>query len=110
MIERSSLKCKNCENPAIFGIICVNPKIFHNNLYCEIHKRENDINLVENKCKSCRLICVLDNDNYCNSCNPTKLEKYNNPPYKIVNSNYIFEIPNGIYKTNNYIIFKSLNI
>ena len=37
-------------------------------LRCEIHKKDDDKNIIERRCSSCNLICMLT-DNLCNDCN-----------------------------------------
>ena len=115
MIKRSFAKCKNCKNPAIFGIN-------YTNLYCETHKRDIDINLVENECKSCKLISILNKDNLCEYCNPlifktARLAKQNalmnyldcinlkgNSTDKTVNPSCGLERPDRVFETNEFIL------
>lgn len=63
MIKRPNGKCIQCKSPAIYGS---NFTAQH----CEEHKEEHKQNLVERNCRSCNLIMILDNDNYCEYCNP----------------------------------------
>ena len=63
MIRKSTAKCKDCKELAIWG----------NNLtpvHCETHKVEDEINLVERNCKSCGLLYILDKDDHCENCTP----------------------------------------
>ena len=61
MIYKSNAKCNKCKNIAIWGIN-LTP------IHCELHKTENDCNLIENNCISCGLLYILDNDNKCENC------------------------------------------
>ena len=75
MIKRPNGKCLDCRMNAIYG---KNYIPFH----CEIHKLDDEVNLVEKKCSSCGLIMILDKDNKCEYCNPemfktTRLAKQN---------------------------------
>jgi len=63
MILKSNAKCKDCKEPAIYGINRVP-------LHCESHKTSDDENLVERPCVSCSLLYILDKDNKCENCNP----------------------------------------
>jgi hypothetical protein len=38
--------------------------------HCELHKTDDEINLVEQQCSSCGLYMLLDKDNKCEYCNP----------------------------------------
>jgi len=63
MIRKPNAKCSNCKELAIWGTNWT-PK------HCEIHKTEDDENLVERECISCNLLYVLDKTNKCENCNP----------------------------------------
>ena len=63
MILKPNTKCKECKEPAIYGINRV-PR------HCGTHKTSDDENLVERPCVSCSLPYVLDKDNKCENCNP----------------------------------------
>jgi uncharacterized protein YxjI len=63
MIKRPNGKCVICKEHAIYGTNLI-PK------HCEDHKTEEDQNLVEQECTSCRLVMVLDKHNKCEYCNP----------------------------------------
>ena len=63
MIRRSNGKCLVCKVPAIYGTNFT-PK------HCELHKKEDEQNLIETPCSSCNLIMILDKDNKCEYCNP----------------------------------------
>ncbi len=63
MIKRPNGICINCISPAIYGYNYIAK-------HCEVHKEEHEHNLVERNCKSCNLVMILDNDNYCEYCNP----------------------------------------
>ena len=64
MISRSKSRCLNCNEPAIWGSNWV-PK------HCESHKTEDDVNLCERNCISCKCLYILDSGNRCENCNPT---------------------------------------
>jgi len=63
MIVRPTAKCINCKNKAMWGTVS---KLIH----CELHKTEEDINLVEKACISCGLSYILNKENKCEFCNP----------------------------------------
>jgi hypothetical protein len=63
MIRRSNGKCLVCKIPAFYG------KNFMP-IHCEIHKKEDEQNLIEMPCISCNLIMILDKNNKCEYCNP----------------------------------------
>lgn len=63
MILKPTAKCSDCKELAVWGI-GLTPK------HCDIHKLENEINLVERNCTSCGLLYILDKDNKCENCNP----------------------------------------
>jgi len=63
MIRRPNGKCKSCKEPAIWGTNWIP-------IHCEIHKTEDETNLVEKSCASCGLLYILDKENKCENCNP----------------------------------------
>jgi hypothetical protein len=63
MITRPNSKCAECREPAVWGTNWV-PK------HCEKHKTEDDENLVERACVSCKLVFILDKNDKCEYCNP----------------------------------------
>ena len=63
MIRRPNAKCVSCKELAIWGQNWV-PK------HCEVHKTDDDQNLVEKPCISCTLMYVLDKEGKCENCNP----------------------------------------
>jgi hypothetical protein len=63
MILKPNAKCSKCVNPAVWGM----DKLLR---HCELHKTDDDINLLERNCSSCGLLYILDKDNLCESCNP----------------------------------------
>jgi hypothetical protein len=75
MIRRPNAKCKKCKQIALYG------KNYYQK-YCEQHKEDDDVNLIENKCISCNLVMILNLDNKCEYCNPeafkNRLVKQNN--------------------------------
>jgi hypothetical protein len=63
MIRRPNSKCVSCKELAIWGTNWI-PK------HCELHKTEDDQNLLEYPCISCNLMYILDKENKCENCNP----------------------------------------
>jgi hypothetical protein len=65
MIRRPTARCILCKikTPAIWGINWI-PR------HCDLHKNEDDQNLLERNCKSCGLTYILDRNDKCESCNP----------------------------------------
>ena len=62
-----SEKTNNCQHPkcneiAIYGT--------NNPEHCKEHKYDNELNLIEQRCKSCGLLEILDEDMKCGNCNP----------------------------------------
>jgi hypothetical protein len=68
MMVQPTKKCSQCKALAIFGQ--------HTRERCEEHKLDHDFNLVEQICQSCGLLEILDNNNKCNACDPTRFTKY----------------------------------
>jgi hypothetical protein len=64
MIFNSSHLCETemCNNVAIFG--------HKKAISCEDHMIDTMINLIENECKSCGLVNILNNENLCTYCDP----------------------------------------
>ena len=67
MITRPKAKCIVCRKPAFYGKHFV-PR------HCEVHKAEDDENLVERECMSCKLVMVLDKNNKCEYCDTKRFE------------------------------------
>ena len=67
MITRPKAKCVECRKPAFYGIGLV-PR------HCDLHKTDDDENLVERECTSCQLVMVLDGNNKCEYCEPSRFE------------------------------------
>jgi hypothetical protein len=66
MIQNPTKKCEVCKkNQAFYG---KNKKLTH----CEDHKLPDEVNLVEQPCKSCGLEYLLDDKELCEFCNPLK--------------------------------------
>jgi hypothetical protein len=63
MIKRPNGKCVICRERAMYGTNFI-PK------HCEVHKTDDEDNLIEQECVSCHLIMVLDRNNKCEYCNP----------------------------------------
>ena len=64
MIPNPKKKCfhEDCKEIAIYGIGYAK--------FCEKHKEENSINLIEKKCKSCGFLNILDKKGMCYTCDP----------------------------------------
>jgi hypothetical protein len=62
MIKNPTKKCliKNCNNISLYGI--------NNPIHCEIHKKDEDIILVERECSKCNRIDILINNLCVNFC------------------------------------------
>jgi hypothetical protein len=63
MIRKPTAKCNKCRDTAIYGTNWV-PK------HCEEHKEADEENLVEQSCKSCGLMYILDKQGKCEVCHP----------------------------------------
>jgi hypothetical protein len=63
MIRRPNGKCTGCKQPALYGTHFI-PR------HCEVHREEEDQNLVEQECVSCHLVMVLGEDQRCEYCHP----------------------------------------
>jgi hypothetical protein len=68
MILRPNGKCIVCKDQAIYGLNFIPT-------HCEIHKLEEERNLVEQMCISCGLIMILDDKGKCEYCNPELFQK-----------------------------------
>ncbi|AYV75498.1 MAG: hypothetical protein Terrestrivirus2_6 [Terrestrivirus sp.] len=70
-IINPKIKCviEKCGEIAIYG---TNKK----QQRCEQHKDENDINLIEKECKSCKLPNILGSNNNCYFCDPVNIAKF----------------------------------
>jgi hypothetical protein len=66
MILKPTTKCKDCKDLAVWGKN-LTP------IHCEVHKLDDEINLVERPCVSCGLEYILDKNNKCESCNPNTI-------------------------------------
>lgn len=67
MITRPKAKCITCRKPAFYGKSFV-PR------HCELHKEEDEDNLIERECLNCHLVMVLDKDGKCECCVPGRFE------------------------------------
>lgn len=67
MLLRPRAKCTVCRKPALYG---QNFTATH----CEVHREDADQNLMERTCVSCGLLMVLDANNKCEFCDPTRFE------------------------------------
>lgn len=70
MIYDPSKKCtfKSCKETAIYGIKF--------QVHCEEHKKDDEYNLIEKECKSCKLMMILNKDNLCGFCDPTMIKTF----------------------------------
>lgn len=64
MLRYPNRRCrqKNCNEYALYGNFQSYP------LFCELHKLEEHLNLVEQQCKSCQLLYPLDEHGLCRPC------------------------------------------
>jgi len=67
MITLPRARCLVCRKPAFYGVNYVPRR-------CEAHKTDEDQNLIERECISCKLIMILDKDDKCEFCNPRTFE------------------------------------
>jgi hypothetical protein len=67
MLFRPRARCTVCRKPALYG-----QNFFAS--HCEAHREEEDQNLMERTCVSCGLLMVLDANNKCEFCDPTRFE------------------------------------
>lgn len=67
MLLRPRARCTVCRKPALYG------QNFIAN-HCEAHREDADQNLMERTCISCGLLMVLDANNKCEFCDPTRFE------------------------------------
>lgn len=61
---------RGCTDSAIYGFIGTFP------MYCEIHKSTEHDNLLEQKCKSCGMLYIVDKEYKCIYCSPLKKTQY----------------------------------
>jgi hypothetical protein len=66
MLKNPSKKCIKCNEKAIYGYNKSSP------LYCEKHKDNDCVNLIERVCVSCSLLNILNENNLCIYCDPQK--------------------------------------
>ena len=59
MIYEPRKKCKekNCKEIALYGL--------NTQIHCEKHKENNEYNLIEKECSSCKLLMILNEKNLC---------------------------------------------
>jgi len=69
MIAYPRKKCikKGCNEIALFGL--------SHAIHCEEHKDENEMNLIEHKCKNCPYTDILNENGYCRYCEPSKYHR-----------------------------------
>ena len=70
MIRRSNSKCitSRCKSAAIYGNTFAP-------YHCEIHRTEDEMNLIEQPCHSCGLMMILDVNNHCEACDPSRFQR-----------------------------------
>jgi len=70
MIRLPRQKCllKECKSLAIYGKL--------HRTHCELHKENNERNLIERECISCKLYNVLDDHGLCEYCDPAKFKHF----------------------------------
>lgn len=67
MITLPRARCLVCRKPAFYGVNYIPRR-------CEAHKTDEDQNLIERECVSCKLVMVLDKDDKCEFCVPHTFE------------------------------------
>ena len=67
MITLPRARCLVCRKPAFYGMNYIPRR-------CEAHKTDEDQNLIERECVSCKLIMVLDKNDKCEFCVPHTFE------------------------------------
>ena len=67
MITLPRARCLVCRKAAFYGVNYIPRR-------CEAHKTDEDQNLIERECVSCKLIMVLDKDDKCEFCVPHTFE------------------------------------
>jgi hypothetical protein len=72
MIPRPKRICSECrtspKSVALYGT--------NEHKRCEAHKQPDDINLVEQDCKQCKLVAVVDCNGYCGTCHPEFVKRF----------------------------------
>lgn len=70
MIKQSNKRCitNDCRNIALYGI--------NKQKHCELHKRKNEINLIEKRCKKCNLLEIVNAKQICRYCDPELNKKF----------------------------------
>ena len=89
---RHCCESNQCNNIAIFG--------YKTAIYCDSHKLNNMINLIEKECKQCKLIWLLNKDGVCTYCDPNhfngfRLSKQRDVKLWLDNNKYIYESYDG---------------
>lgn len=67
MITLPRARCLVCRKPALYGVNYIPRR-------CEAHKTDEDQNLIERECVSCKLVMVLDKNDKCEFCVPHTFE------------------------------------
>jgi len=70
MIPNPTKRCttKPCKEYAIYGL--------NQALHCEDHKEDNEYNLIEKECSSCKLFMILNDKDLCGFCDPTMVKTF----------------------------------
>lgn len=68
MLLRPQRRCVVCRAPATHGTTSA--------VHCETHKTDTEINLIEQQCRECKLIMLLDDNELCEFCCPQKRQRY----------------------------------
>ncbi len=92
MISNPRARCKkqNCKLSAIYGI--------RHPIHCESHKNDNDINLIETRCKTCGLMDVCIDELCINVCSKSEQITYEMRKRQKVKELRVFNILKGNYK------------
>lgn len=84
---RKRCKEKLCKELAIYG--------YYNHNFCEEHKKDDMINFIENKCKSCGLLTIVSSNFLCYDCETfefsnIRLAKQNNVKHFLDSNGYSY--------------------
>jgi hypothetical protein len=92
MISKPRARCKkkNCKLFAVYGI--------RSPIHCESHKNDNDINLIETRCKMCGLMDVCIDELCINVCSKSEQITYEMRKRQKVKELRVFNILKGNYK------------
>jgi hypothetical protein len=70
MIYNPRKRCttKYCDLTAIYGK--------NTQLHCDTHKRDDEYNLIDKSCKSCKLLMIVNDKGLCGFCDPTMIKSF----------------------------------